>query len=73
MYWIDHMSCIAVIQMLKPIIYTMLGISIICVIISLIIKGHFSGMRDETYETFTHWAFILMLIISIMQVIIINI
>jgi len=72
MFWLDHMSCISLILQLRPVIYTTLGLSIVCVIVSLVFKGHFSAIRDSSYTTFTYWAFIGMLIQSIILVILIN-
>ena len=72
MFWLDHMSCISLILQLRPVIYTTLGLSIVCVIVSLVFKGYYGAISDESYIGFTYWAFIGMLIASIIMVILIN-
>ena len=72
MFWLDHFSCISMVLRLRPVVYTTLGLSIVFVIVSLVFKGYYGAISDKSYIDFTYWAFIGMLIASIILVILIN-
>ena len=71
MFWLDHFSCISMVLRLRPIIYTMLGISIMGAVV-MYIHGAWFFISDRSYELFTSFVIAIMFLVSIAGVIVIN-